>query len=58
MGKRRNTASIVGLRCLKCGERRFRVIYTRGTPDGKIVRRRQCRGCGTRVTTREQMIGV
>jgi DNA-directed RNA polymerase subunit RPC12/RpoP len=47
----------VGLHCRKCGERRFRVIYTRGTWDGKIVRRRECRHCGRRVTTREHMIG-
>lgn len=47
----------VGLRCLKCGHGKFRVIYTRGTRDGKIVRRRECRACGTRLSTRESIIG-
>jgi len=47
----------VGLRCRKCGERQFRVNYTRGSRDGKIVRRRECRNCRTRVTTWEYAIG-
>jgi transcriptional regulator NrdR family protein len=46
----------VGLRCRKCGGSRFRVIYTRAR-DGKIIRRRECRECGTRVTTWERAIG-
>jgi transcriptional regulator NrdR family protein len=56
--QRTNPADHVGLRCRKCAERRFRVIYTRGSRDGKIIRRRECRTCGTRVTTWEHMIGV
>jgi transcriptional regulator NrdR family protein len=42
-----------GLHCGKCGQGQFRVIYTRRAPGAKIVRRRQCRGCGTRITTYE-----
>ena len=47
-----------GLRCRKCSARRFRVIYTRGTRDGQIMRRRECRKCNTRVTTWEHSIGA
>jgi transcriptional regulator NrdR family protein len=46
-----------GLRCWNCGAQRFRVIYTRAAPGGKIIRRRACRGCGKRITTWERMIG-
>ena len=47
----------LGLLCLKCGHRRFRVVYTRAGTHGKIMRRRQCRRCATRVTTCEQVVG-
>jgi len=50
-------SSHVGLRCRKCGGRQFRVIYTRAAADGKIVRRRACRQCATRITTWERVIG-
>jgi hypothetical protein len=46
-----------GLRCRNCGTQRFRVIYTRAAPGGKIIRRRACRECGRRMTTWERMIG-
>jgi transcriptional regulator NrdR family protein len=46
-----------GLRCWNCGTHRFRVLYTRAAPGGKIIRRRACRKCGTRITTWERMIG-
>ena len=46
-----------GLRCWNCGAQRFRVIYTRAARGGKIIRRRACRQCGTRITTWERMIG-
>ena len=46
-----------GLRCWRCGGQRFRVIYTRAAAGGKIIRRRACRKCGTRITTWEKMIG-
>jgi transcriptional regulator NrdR family protein len=52
-----NPTTHVGLRCRKCGERQFRVIYTRGTRDGRVVRRRECRACQARITTREQVVG-
>ncbi len=45
-----------GLVCRSCGHHRFQVIYTRPS-DGKIVRRRACRSCGTRITTWERGIG-
>jgi len=47
-----------GLRCRKCGQQRFRVIYTRARPAGTVVRRRACLNCGTRVTTWERAIGL
>ncbi len=47
-----------GLRCRKCGDQRFRVIYTRAAVGGKIIRRRACRACGSRITTWERMIGA
>ena len=46
-----------GLECRECGSRRFRVVYTRPALGGKIVRRRECRCCATRVTTWECAIG-
>jgi transcriptional regulator NrdR family protein len=46
-----------GLHCWKCGAHRFRVIYTRAAAGGKIIRRRACRACGTRITTWERVIG-
>lgn len=46
-----------GLRCRHCGCRHFYVIYTRRAWGGKLVRRRECRHCGQRVTTCERIIG-
>ena len=46
-----------GLRCPRCGCGHFRVVYTRPTRDGRIMRRRQCRPCGRRVTTIERLGG-
>ncbi len=46
-----------GLTCRKCGHRHFRVIYTRAAHGAKIVRRRACCHCGTRITTWERKIG-
>lgn len=40
-----------GLRCPKCGCGHFRVIYARAKADGRIIRRRECRYCGKRITT-------
>jgi hypothetical protein len=45
-----------GLECPKCGCRHFFVVYT--DPQAKrIVRRRECRHCGRRITTVEKHIG-
>ena len=44
-----------GIFCPKCGCAHFRVIYTRRSHGGKIIRRRECRHCGRRVTTHESV---
>jgi len=46
-----------GLQCRNCGCQRFRVIYTRRAWGRKVVRRRECRQCGERLTTWERAIG-
>lgn len=46
-----------GLRCFNCGCQAFRVIYTRRARGEKLVRRRECRDCGQRLTTWERAIG-
>ena len=46
----------VGLQCPNCGCHHFRVIYTR--PKGTLImRRRECRHCGRRLTTWERVVG-
>jgi transcriptional regulator NrdR family protein len=47
-----------GFQCRRCGCRHFFVVYTRAAGPGWITRRRECRHCGTRITTREREIGV
>lgn len=47
-----------GIACPHCGCRKFRVIYTRRGWGGKLVRRRECRECGKRLTTWERAIGT
>jgi hypothetical protein len=47
----------IGLRCRRCDGQQFRVIYTRAAIDAKVVRRRECRQCGARLTTWERAIG-
>lgn len=44
-----------GIVCPKCGCQHFRVLYTRAKLGGKIMRRRECRHCGRRVTSWEQL---
>lgn len=44
----------VGLRCRNCGCRHFFVVYTKGVRGGRILRRRECRHCGKRLTTYEK----
>ncbi|TWU12084.1 transcriptional regulator NrdR [Symmachiella macrocystis] len=46
-----------GLQCSACGHRRLRVVYTRAAKGGKLVRRRECRECGERISTWEQVVG-
>jgi len=53
-----------GIECPRCGCRHFRVLYlsacghaqagTRRAWGGRILRRRECRHCGRRVTTQEK----
>jgi len=43
-----------GLVCRHCGCKHFRVIYTRPAWGGRLVRRRECRHCGKRMTTWEK----
>jgi len=42
-----------GIECPRCGCRHFYVVYTR-PQAGKIIRRKECRHCGCRVTTFER----
>lgn len=42
-----------GIRCPKCGCGHWRVIYTRSAWGGRLIRRRECRYCGKRITTTE-----
>ena len=48
------TAESRGLACRYCGCGHFHVIYTRPTWGGRIMRRRECRHCGKRMTTWER----
>jgi len=45
-----------GLECPRCGCGHFRVLYTRAKPGGKLLRRRECRHCGRRITTYEAVL--
>ena len=42
-----------GLECPRCGCGHFRVLYTRRAVRGRLLRRRECRYCGRRITTYE-----
>ena len=46
-----------GLECRACGCKHFRVVYTRPTWGNRILRRRECRHCGRRITTWEKTGG-
>lgn len=46
-----------GLVCRRCECEHFLVIYTR-KQLGKIVRRRECRNCGLRISTTERETGA
>jgi transcriptional regulator NrdR family protein len=43
-----------GLQCRHCGCKHFRVVYTRPYHGGRIMRCRECRLCGVRMTTWEK----
>ena len=45
-----------GITCRTCGCRHFEVIYTRPRLGGRIIRRRECRHCGRRITTCERVM--
>ena len=40
-----------GLKCQACGCRHLYVVYTRPARNHHIMRRRECRHCGKRMTT-------
>lgn len=46
-----------GLECSRCGCAHFRVLYTRRALGGRLLRRRECRYCGRRITTYERIGG-
>jgi hypothetical protein len=56
-GETGETSKPRGLSCSACGGK-FRVVYTRPGASEKLIRRRECRECGTRITTWEQAIGT
>jgi transcriptional regulator NrdR family protein len=57
MGESNDEKDQVGLICRRCGCRHFYVVYVRPRPGGRIMRRRECRNCGTRITTWETTNG-
>ena len=54
-GPAARVAEKCGLVCRQCGCQHFRVVYLKRLPNGVLMRRRECRYCGRRVSTREQM---
>jgi transcriptional regulator NrdR family protein len=46
-----------GLECRACGCRHLLVVYTRRGSGNRLVRRRECRHCGRRMTTWEKLAG-
>ncbi len=46
-----------GIECPRCGCCHFRVLYTRRAWGGRLLRRRECRHCGRRITTYETSTG-
>lgn len=45
-----------GLACPQCGSAELRVIYLKRLPGGVLMRRRECKRCGHRLRTREQVM--
>lgn len=52
-GQAEEQQQVKGLACQHFGCRHLRVVYTRPAWGGRIMRRRECRHCGRRVTTWE-----
>lgn len=55
--QRKPSAEPKGLRCPRCGCGHFWVVYTRRVRAGRLMRRRECRYCGRRITTYESATG-
>ena len=47
-----------GFECPTCGCAHFRVLYTRRALGGRLLRRRECRYCGRRMTTYETSVSA
>jgi len=45
-----------GSTCRRCGRKHFRVIYTRPAWGGRIMRRRECRNRGMRITAGSTLV--
>jgi len=52
-GRKTSSHDKRGIECPSCGCMNFRVLYTRRSIGGRILRRRECRNCERRVTTYE-----
>ena len=53
-GRREYRQDQSGMRCPKCNSGYSRVLYTRKEFNGGLRRRRECRHCFARFTTREK----
>lgn len=53
---RTSAGIMLGLVCRGCGCQHFRVVYVKHRSGGVVIRRRECRHCGRRTTTREQQV--
>lgn len=49
----RDDGAKLGLVCRHCGCQHHRVVYLKRLLGGALLRRRECRHCGRRFTTRE-----
>ena len=47
-----------GIRCRACNCAHFYTLETRRQPGGRIMRRKECRHCGRRITTYERAFGA
>lgn len=54
----KQSASKRGLECPGCGCGHFHVLYTRRALGGRLLRRRECRYCGRRITTYETSTAI